>query len=201
ALTLGLEIDQATLARNAASYPASNRIALAAGSRWNNAGVNPLEHFDVGMEAVRVATGMVPNVALIPAAVWRPLRRNAAMIDMAGGEAGSLTPEQVARVIGVNRVVVAGAVQAANAGDITGPMVGTFTDIWGKDVILAYVPENPAGMEEPSYGYTYRMQGNPFVEPPRWDGDTKSWIYGVAYERVPVLSGISAGYLIQTAVD
>jgi hypothetical protein len=201
ALTLALEIDQAALARNPASYPAANRVALEPGARFSDAGVNPMVALDTGMEAVRVATGMYPNVALIPAAVWRPLRRNAAMIAAAGGDAGALSVEQVARVIDVRRVVVAGAVQAASAEPIGGPMAGNFADIWGADMISAYVPEAPAGMEEPSYGYTYRMDGHPFVEQPRWDGDTKSYVYGVTYERVPVLAGVSAGYLIQTAVS
>lgn len=67
-------------------------------------------------------------------------------------------------------------------------------------MILAYAPATPSGMEEPSYGYTYTMKGHPFVEQGRWDGDTRSWVHGVSYERVPVLSGITAGYLIQNAI-
>jgi hypothetical protein len=201
ALQLGLEIDQAALARNVASYPASNRVALAGGVRWDDANVNPLVSVDAGMEAVRAATGLYPNVAVLPAPVYRVARRNAALLGSVDNRVGALSPEQLAIIFGVQRVVIAGAVQATSAEPLDGPMVGGFTDIWGKDVILAYVPENPAGMEEPSFGYTYRLTGHPFVEEPRWDGDNKSWVYGVNYERVPVLSGISAGYLIQTAVN
>jgi hypothetical protein len=200
ALSLGLEIDQATLARDINSYPAANRTALGAGARWSDAGIDPMSHIDTGMEAVRIATGLYPNVALLPARVFRRVRRNAALLAQFDNKGGALTEEQLAAVFGVKRVVVAGAVQAPSAEPINAAMTGTFTDIWGTDVILAYVPESPAGMEEPSFGYTYRMEGHPFVEQPRWDGDTKSWVYGVVYERVAVLTGISAGYLIQTAV-
>ena len=42
------------------------------------------------------------------------------------------------------------------------------------------------------------MRGHPLVETPYWDGNTKSWIYGVSYERAPVLAGMSAGYLISS---
>lgn len=29
------------------------------------------------------------------------------------------------------------------------------------------------------------------------NGDTRSWLYGVTYERAPVLTGISSGFLFQ----
>jgi hypothetical protein len=201
ALRLGLEIDQAAIARNTATYAASNRTALAAGSRWSDAGVDPAVAIDAGMEAIRAATGMYPNVMLLPSKVYRALRRNSAARSMfAGTSAGALGPEQIARAYDIERVVVAGGVQASTAEPLTGPApANVFSDIWGTDVILAYAPETPTGMEEPSFGFTYTMKGNPFVEKERWDGNTKSWVYGVSYERAPVLSGISAGYLIQTA--
>ncbi|NOR69810.1 MAG: hypothetical protein GQ532_08990 [Methylomarinum sp.] len=73
-------------------------------------------------------------------------------------------------------------------------------DVWGKDVILAYVPSASTGQEEPSYGYTYTMDGNPSVEVPYWDNSTKSWVYGVSYERAPVASGIASGFILNNAV-
>jgi hypothetical protein len=202
-LMLGLEIDQAALARNPASYPAANKTVLSGTSQWSDfaGGVsNPLNNVDAGMEAVRLATGMYPNVALLPAPVYRVARRHPALLNTVDNKGGALSPEQLANIFGVRRVVVAGAVQASGAEPLTEPMSGTFTDIWGKDVILAYAPEEPGGVEEPSFGYTYRMIGHPFVEQARWDGDAKSWIYGVNYERVPLLTGVSAGYLIQNAI-
>jgi hypothetical protein len=43
------------------------------------------------------------------------------------------------------------------------------------------------------------MDGNPTVEQPYFDNNSKSWVYGVNYERVPVLSGIASGYLFKAA--
>jgi hypothetical protein len=201
-LTLGLEVEQAEIARNPSNYPATHRILLAPGARWTDAGVDPATTIDAGMEAIRTATGMYPNVMLLPSRVYRALRRNAAARALFGGsDAGAIGPAQIAAAFDIERVVVAGAVQATTAEPIEGPAPASiFSDVWGTDVILAYAPQNPSGIEEPSFGYTYTMEGHPYVEPPRWDGDTKSWIAGVSYERVPVLSGISAGYIIQTAV-
>lgn len=203
ALRLGLEMDQAAIARNAGNYPSANRITLLGASQWSDyTNSSPLGHIDAGMEAIRRATGMYPNVALLPSTVYRTLRRHPEVRKaFAGDNAGALSAEELARAIGIKRVVVAGAVSASTAEPIAGAApANIFADIWGKDVILAYAPEKPSGMEEPSFGFTYTMKGHPFVEQGRWDGDTRSWIFGVSYERVPVLSGISAGYFIQNAI-
>jgi len=75
-----------------------------------------------------------------------------------------------------------------------------FGDVWGNDVVLAYtnISSDP-NVEEPSFGYTYAIEGHPLVEQPYWDPNSKSWIYGVSFDNTPVLSGITAGYLIQDA--
>ncbi|NRA86636.1 MAG: hypothetical protein HRU28_04425 [Rhizobiales bacterium] len=76
-----------------------------------------------------------------------------------------------------------------------------FGEVWNNVAILAYVPQNSLGFEEPSYGYTYRLPNHPFAEKPYWDNSKKSWIYGVTYERKPVLTGISSGYLFSEVVE
>ncbi len=74
-----------------------------------------------------------------------------------------------------------------------------FKEAWGDDAVLAYVPSESAAMDQPSYGYTYTLTGHPFVENQRWDGDVRSWLYGVTYERQPVLTGIASGFLFKNA--
>lgn len=72
-------------------------------------------------------------------------------------------------------------------------------DIWGNNAVLAYVPQGSEQLRDrymPSYGYTYVMSGHPIAEPAFWDNARASWKYPVEMERVPVVSGISAGYLI-----
>ena len=78
---------------------------------------------------------------------------------------------------------------------------GVITDIWGKDVVLAYT--STASMQSmglPSYGYTYNLSGYPQVEEPYYDRNSKSWIYPVTRAEAPVMAAPSAGYLITNAV-
>ena len=76
-----------------------------------------------------------------------------------------------------------------------------FSDVWGKDAVLAYVPNDSRGYEEPSFGYTYRLKGHPFVEQPYWGNSKKSWVYGVTFDRLPLLTGVDAGFLFKSVVE
>ncbi len=59
------------------------------------------------------------------------------------------------------------------------------------------MPTQDAALEQPSFGYTYTLKGHPFVEPARWEGGKRSHVYGVTFERKPVLTGIASGFLFQ----
>lgn len=190
-LTLTLENDQAALAINAANYDASHKVALAGTAKWSDPAGKPMTDIDAGREAIRSTVGIYPNVLLLSATAFNALKNNPSITDrFKYTNAGAITEDMLARLLSVAKVVVGSAISFNDA--------GVSTDIWGNNAVLAYVPASPSGMEEPSYGYTYTMEGNPLVEVPYYDNTNKSWVYGVNYERVPVLSGITSGYLIQT---
>jgi hypothetical protein len=191
-LLLGLEIEQANLARNTASYAASNRVALGAGSRWSDPTVDPMIAFDVGREAIRAAIGVYPNTVCLGARVMTALKRNPLMLDrIKYTQRGVITEEILAEVFEVERVVVGKAISVDQA--------DAASDVWGTDAILAYTAIGAVDNAQPSFAYTYEMEGHPLVEQPYYDDTHKSWFYPVAYERAPVVAGNTAGYLIQTA--
>jgi len=195
-LCLTLEYDQAMLATTAANYAAANKVALAGATKWSAATGNPLTDIDAGREAIRQTCGIYPNVLLLSALAYTACKNNPNVIArlqynaQVSPDATQITPAMLAGLFNVQKVVVGAAISWTDA--------NVATDIWGNNAILAYVPQQNLAIEEPSYGYTYTMEGNPLVEDPYYDNNQKSWIYGVTYERAPVLSGISAGYLIQT---
>lgn len=195
-LCLTLEFDQATLATTAANYGAANKVALAGATKWSAATGNPLTDIDTGREAIRQSCGIYPNVLLLSALAFNACKNNPNVIArlqynaQVSPDATQITPLMLAGLFNVKKVVVGAAISWSDA--------NVATDIWGNNAILAYVPEQNLAIEEPSYGYTYTMDGNPLVEEAYYDKNQKSWIYGVTYERAPVLSGISSGYLIQT---
>lgn len=193
-IALRAEKAQADLARNAASYATAHKVDLTGDAdRFSTDGSDPTAVINAGISAIRKDTGKRPTVALVPAAVMEVLNQHPAIIDRikyTGRD--SITPEMLASLWGIPRVVVGDAVYEAD---------GALEDVWGKDVVLAYSQVgtvNNRGL--PSYGYTYRLRNYPIVEEPYYHRNTKSWIYPVTDEVRPVLSGADAGYLIQNAV-
>ena len=189
-LLLGLEVAQATLATDANQYDSNHKITLYGTSKWSDPASDPIAQMDTYKEAIRSSVGIRPNTLLLSANAYSAAKTNKAIKDQFKyTTADSVTPEMVARAFDVKRLVIGEAVTSDDA--------GTISDVWGNTAILAYVPEVPTSIEVPSYGYTYTMQGHPLVEEPYYDNNAKSWIYGVGFERIPVLSGITSGFLIQ----
>lgn len=194
-IALALEVEQAALARATSSYPATNRVALASGSRWTDATVNPSATIETGREAIRASIGVYPNTVLLSAKAFSACRTNPLILDrFKYTSRDSITTEMLASLWDIPRVVVGRGVTTDQADAVT--------DIWGGDVIMAYTAIGPISNAEPSFGFTYTMRGHPIVEQPYWDNSHKSWQYPVTYERAPVVANTGAacaGYLIQTA--
>ena len=191
--SLELEYEQATLARDAAQYDANHKVALAGTSVWTDkVNSDPITDIENAKEAIRSTVGLYPNTMLFSAKAWKALKQHPLIIDRYKyTNSNVVTTEMVAGLFEVPRVVVGMSLTSDDA--------GVFSDVWGNDVILANTSLGALGQEEPSYGYTYTMEGHPLVETPYWDQKARSWVYGVGYERAPVLSGITSGYLIQNA--
>jgi len=195
-ISLRLEYAQAVLATTAANYPAGNKVTLSGTAQWSDltSGVSdPVNDIETAKEAIRAKIGKRPNIVEMGAAVFAKLRQHPKIIDRikyTGRD--SATPELLAQLFGVKRVVV---------GDAVYDNGGTFADVWGKYVVVAYTETGSlAEMGSPSFGYTYRLNGYPLVEQPYQDRNQKSWVYPVTDEVSPVIAGSTAGYLISAAV-
>lgn len=196
-MALRLEKQSADIARNAASYAASNKTTLSGTGQWSDfSGTSdPIANVEAGKDAVRAATGKIPNTLAMGASVFKSVRQHPKIVDRlkyTGRDVATI--EILAALFGVDRVVVGNAIYANDAGT-------AFTDVWGKDVVLSYTEiGSVADMGEPSYGYTYTLEGYPQVEEPYFDRNTNSWVYPVTRAEAPVLASASAGYLITNVV-
>lgn len=187
-----LEIEQANAALNAATYGANNKIALSGTSKWSDASSTPNTDVIDYRETVRSQVGVYPNVMVISPQAYNAARTNPNVIDRfkyTGRDA--ITADMLAQLWELDKVVVGKAITYD-------PDTGAMSDVWGNNAVLAYVPPEPSTRMEPSFGYTYRLQGNPYAEEPYRDRNAKSWIYPVTYERVPVIASADSAFLIQT---
>ncbi|MDZ7870777.1 MAG: major capsid protein [Rheinheimera sp.] len=190
-MLLTVEFEQAQLARNPALYPAGQKVDLSA-AKWSNPANNPTTDIETGKEAVRASIGMYPNRIVLSAKAFAAAKNNPNVKDnFKYTSSQSITAEMLAALWDVETVEVGKAVVA--------DAQGVFSDVWGTDVVMAYAADvsGDVNAEQPSFGYTYTLDGNPLVEESYYDNSAKSWVYPVTYERAPVLSGITAGYLLQ----
>lgn len=193
-IQLGLEYQQATLARNAATYGTNNKSTLSGTSQWSDPASTPTKDIEEAKEAIRSAIGMYPNLLILGAPVFTGLKQHSEITDrFKYTSSKSITTDMLAGLWDLENVVVGKSVYA-DADD-------NFVNVWGKDAILAYVtPESLQAMGAPSFAYTYRLNGYPIAEEPYYDKDERSWIYPVIQETSPEIVGADAGFLFTDAV-
>jgi hypothetical protein len=192
-ISLGSEHEQATMAQDAANYGAGNKIQLAqASDYWSTPAADIKGQLDDGKDAIADKIGHDPNVLILPRAVYRAAKKNTAVIEQNKYTSGrSITLEMLAEFFEVEKIVVGNTLTAANKD-------ADLTRIWNS-IVLAYVPlESERDQEVPSYGYNYVLEGHPLVEEPYYENSTKSWIYPTEVEQRPYLTGMDAGYLIES---
>ena len=194
---LSLEIEQAELASNPDHYADNQKEALLGSDKWIDPSSDPLAVVSHAKEEARRAAGVDPNRMVISKPIFNALKFHPKIVERYKyTSAESVTARMLANIFDLEEVAVGKGVYM----DSNAPEENPFLDIWGNNAILAYTPLTVMGFEQPSYGYTYSLVNHPFVEKPVWDDSTKSWVYGVTYERSPVLAGPSAGFLIQNPV-
>ena len=186
------EIQQAGVARNAASYAASNKAVLTGSDKFSDPACDTLVPILDAKETIRARLGRRPNTLVITGGLVTDLQKNEKIREhFKHTTSSTITIPMLQSYYDVEQVVAGDGIYD----DDTGPH-----DIWGSDAILAWVP--PVGQRQmplPSYGYTYRLRGHPFVEPARWDGDIRSWKNDVLDEFSAELVGPDAGFLFQGA--
>jgi len=195
-IALRLEKAQADLAVNASNYAATNKTTLSGSSQWSDySGTsNPSRDIETGKEAIRAQIGRRGNTVLLSAQAFKACKQHPAIIDRLKYTGRDVvTADLLASLWDVDQVVVGDAVYT----DSTGAII----DVWGKSVVVAYtVKGSSADMGEPTYGYTYRLDGAPIVEEGYRDENAASDIYPVTDEVSPQLTAPLSGYLITNAV-
>lgn len=190
-MALELENQQAVLATTFGNYDAAHRLTLAGATKWSVATGTPHADVEAAKEAIRATCGRRPNTMIMSAVAYKAIRTNANVIDrFKYTSSQTVTAKMLSELFEIENIAVGDAIVSDQA--------GAFTDVWGNNVVLAYVaPPAERNQQVPSYGYTYTLQGHPLVEMPYWDAGRKSWAYGVAHERAAVLTGMVSGYLFQ----
>ena len=116
---------------------------------------DPIEDIEAGKEAILSTTGFMPNTLVLGYQVMRKLRNHPDIVDRYKyTSAQAITEDMIARLFGVDRILVAKAVRATNNEGQT----GAYSFAYGKAALLCHVAPNP-GLMTPSAGYTFAWTG------------------------------------------
>lgn len=154
-ILLAREVSMQAMVTTAANFAAANTTTLAGGAQWNVATTShPILDFRVGQRAINAKLFMDANLAVIPYQVMSVLQDHADIIErIKYSERAVLTPEIIAAVFGIAKIIVPGIGVGTGVVGTSGNHVAA-SYLWGKDVIIAYVPDSP-GMKKPAFAYEF----------------------------------------------
>lgn len=190
-ISLRLEKLAADIVQNLSTYPTGNKVTLAAADQFTNTSSDPFVVFDTAKEAVRAKIAQRPNVCILGASAYNALKNHPGVLDrIKYTQTAVMTPGLLKTLLDFDELYVGDSVYATDA--------GVFTDIWGDNVIIAYVPKAnpdiPRSFYEPAFGYTLRKKNNPVVDSYTEGGKVE--IIRNTDLFVPKVVGPDAGYLI-----
>ena len=183
------EVMVAEMVQNPANYSVGNKIALSGASRFTDDTSDPEGVVSDAKAAVRAKIVKEPNTMVIGYSTWRVLKRHPKLKAILSDTRSRLVQlADLREIFEIENIVIGRAVKASDA--------GVTTDIWGDNMVLAYVPKASGDRSpyEPSFGYTLRKKGNPVVDTRTEDGKIEL-IRNTDIFR-PFLLGADAGYLI-----
>ena len=190
-----LEIEQlaANIAVNPATYGA-NTEALSGTSMLDTSTGDPFGVVAFAKETVRGQIGRRPNTMLIGPKVLTALQKSPAILDRLKYTSSQVpTNEDLARLFQVDNFVVGEAVVSDD--------FGVLSDIWGKNIVLAYTGIGSKSRKAPSFGYGYELKGSPVVTEPEFNRKTRSIEAEFIYENGLYVTCAAGGFLVTNVVS
>jgi hypothetical protein len=124
---------------------------------WDNyATSDPITDIENAKRAILVTTGFMPNTLVLGYDVMKALKHHPDLIDRFKytSAVGSITEDMLAKVFGVDRILVA---MAINNTAVEGE-TASFSFVHGKHALLCYVAPTPS-LLAPSAGYMFSWRG------------------------------------------
>ncbi len=123
--------------------------------KWDNASGVPIKNIKAQIVAQKKITGFRPNTLVLGEEVWNALQESADFLARINGgstvdKPAILMPSMLAGILGIDRVLIAGAIKNTA---VEGATAST-SFIFGERALLCYVPPR-AGKRIPSCGYTF----------------------------------------------
>lgn len=167
----------------------------AASTKWDVDTSDPIGDVNTMRESVQALIGREPNIMVLGYNVWADLKDHPDMLDrIKYTQRGMLTQELAASLFEVDKLLIGKALYDSALEGATAVM----TQIWGKSVLMLYVPPAPALMT-PAAGYAFEWKP---MEVARFREDQERQdVFEVRHSVAEKITGSDAGYLLTSVVD
>lgn len=208
-----LEFDQLSLLGNFAGYPTTNRLLLTGTNQFSDAN-SPIEAlFDAAKDAIITGIGQLPNTIIFGGMrAYNAVKRHPRIRDQFHrSESTTITAGLIAQALDIPNYGLSLATWIDPAIPNAPERLMFDNKIW-----IGYVPNqgdvplvsgmNPsinANNAMPSFGYTYLrkqaqmggMDTGLVLEAPYYGNNERTWYFPGNADRLPAITGLSAGYL------
>lgn len=198
-IRLDLENRVASLLTSTSNVGSS--ATLSGGDQWSDfANSSPIDDITEGKNSIHSTTGKEANLMVISRNVFETVKNHPDLVDRIKHTQLGITTEQLmAQVFGVKRILIGKAIK--NTGEEG--QSDSFSDVWGNDVLLAYVADR-AGLRQASLGYMFRWTnprlGTPFAVTRRREEARRVDVLELDYFQDEKITSSELGYLIKSAV-
>jgi hypothetical protein len=173
-IMLAREVAMKDLVQTAANYATGMSTTLSGTDQWSDLdNSDPIGDIKTGRFTMHSKVFFEPNTALIPYQVMSILEDHPDFLArIQYSERAILTPDLIAAVTGIPNPIIPGL--GVGSGGYGTPITTSY--LWGKDVLLAYVPPR-AGLRVPAFAYEFvwGYGGSGAQQVDRWrEGQRKS---------------------------
>lgn len=211
-ILLNREFAMMQMVTTPSNYATGHTVTLSGGAQWDTyATSDPIGDLKTAREAVRQGIFRAPNTVLWGWQAWLPIEDHPAFLDrIRYSERAVNTVDIVQQMVGIPGRWIMGTAQYNTAAV---GLPASMSYLWGKDVVLAYVPAGP-GRKQAAFGYEFnwRYPTGETMPTERWfDTDIDSTKvrtrrrYDLKFASVDdpdsVTPKATGGYLIKSAVS
>ncbi len=161
-LQLGKEKEAADLALDPNNFAADLKIVIDAGTAFDDDtnATDPIDVIRDGAMAVRNKIARYPNTMIIGDATYQALMKHSKIQErIKYAVISSVTGKVLSELTDIPNIHVGMSVYTTDG--------TTFTDVWGDNIVLAYVDQSDKGSRtefNPSYGYTFQREDMPEID-------------------------------------
>lgn len=197
-LLLAKEKAQADIAQDENTYPNTNKDTLL-DNFFNEPDIDWIEKLGNYVSDLKKIILNAPNTLVLPESVWAKIKHHPKLksyLVVAPTIQNTVpTVQRLAEVLEIPNILIGNAKYTEDE--------QTFEDIWGNNIILAYVtPPTPMGRNvyQPCFGYTLRKKGFPYSDKYQLEGGKIQKVRATDLYDIKIV-GPESGFLIKNPID